>query len=89
VADWPSGKSAFTVVLASTGGQGQAVSKARDAVKRGIPAGVLHSDDYSSLKPGFWVVFAGQYPSSKKAEADIDKYAGMGFGGGYPRLVKK
>ena len=76
-------------MLASTGSRGSAESKARDAVKRGIPAGVLRSDDYSSLKPGFWVVFAGQYPTSEAAEEDIEKYAGMGFGGGYPRQVKE
>ena len=89
VAEWPAGETAFTIVLASTDTRGRAEAKARDAVERGIPAGVLRSDDYSSLKPGFWVVFAGQYATSAKAEADIEKYAGMGFGGGYPRQVKK
>ena len=30
----------------------------------GFTSGVLHSDDYSSLNPGFWVAYVGPYPES-------------------------
>ena len=66
----------------------QAYAKAREAKSRGIDAGVLHSNDYSSLNPGYWVVFAGQYSSASQASSHIQEYAGKGFSGGYPRQVK-
>ena len=49
----------------------------------GADAGVLHSDDFSSLRKGYWVVFAGQYPDQKAAQA-----AAKGRGGdAYARRV--
>ncbi|HEX8066043.1 MAG TPA: SPOR domain-containing protein [Thermoleophilaceae bacterium] len=87
-ASWPAGKTAHTVVLVSAKSRSSADSKARQAVGRGVPAGVLHSDDYSSLRPGYWVVFAGQFDSSEEARKAADRYAEQGFSGGYPRLVK-
>jgi cell division septation protein DedD len=89
IATWPDGTSAYTVVLISAKRRAQANAKAREAKSRGIDAGVLHSNDYSSLNPGYWVVFAGQYNSADEARAKIDEYASKGFPGGYPRQVKK
>ena len=34
--------------------------------------GVLHSDDFSSLKSGFWVVFSGQYDTQSDASDALD-----------------
>ncbi|HEX8744332.1 MAG TPA: SPOR domain-containing protein [Thermoleophilaceae bacterium] len=87
-AEWPKGKTAYTVVLVSATSRNAADAKAEQAVKRGIDAGVLRSDDFSSLRPGFWVVFAGQFDSSEEATRAADRYAEQGFGGGYPRQVK-
>jgi sporulation related protein len=88
-ASWPAGKTAYTVVLISAKKKAQANAKAKEAKTRGIDAGVLRSDDYSSLNPGYWVVFAGQYKTADQARSHIDEFAGKGFPGGYPRLVKK
>jgi cell division septation protein DedD len=88
IAKWPAGKTAYTVVLVSAKSHKQANAKAQEAVSRGIDAGVLHSNDYSSLNPGYWVVFAGQYSSAGQASSHIQEYAGKGFSGGYPRQVK-
>ena len=87
-AEWPDGKTAYTVVLVSATSRNAADAKAEQAIKRGIKAGVLRSDDFSTLRPGFWVVFAGQYDSSEEATRAADRYAEQGFGGGYPRQVK-
>jgi hypothetical protein len=76
-------------VLISAPTHKQANAKAREAISRGIDAGVLHSNNYSSLNPGYWVVFAGQYSSANEARSHIDDYASKGFAGGYPRQVKK
>jgi hypothetical protein len=89
IASWPSGTTAYTVVLVSAKRRAQANAKAREAKSRGIDAGVLHSNDYSSLNPGYWVVFSGQYDSADQARAKIDEFASKGFPGSYPRQVKK
>ena len=34
--------------------------------------GVLDSDDFTSLKQGFWVVFAGEYDSQSEAAEALD-----------------
>ena len=40
---------------------------------RASPVGILNSDDYSSLEPGHWVVFSGQYDSQRAADAGADR----------------
>jgi hypothetical protein len=81
LASWPSGKTGWTAVLASTKSRSEAERKARAA---GSPeAGVLHSDDFSSLRKGYWVVFSGQYDAQKAAEGAA-KSAG---GGAYAREI--
>nr|MDQ3936974.1 SPOR domain-containing protein [Actinomycetota bacterium] len=87
-AEWPAGKTAYTVVLVSATSRNAADAKAEQAIKRGIEAGVLRSDDFSTLRPGYWVVFAGQFDTSEQATRAADRYASQGFGGGYPRQVK-
>ena len=67
----------------------QAYAKAREAKSRGIDAGVLHSNDYSSLNPGYWVVFVGQYKTVGQAQSHSGDYASKGFSGGYPRRINK
>lgn len=79
LAQWPDGKRAWTVVVASTRSRSEARKKARAAGD----AGVLHSDDFSSLRKGYWVVFAGQYPSRSAAETAAESRAG----GAYARRV--
>ena len=81
LATWPEGKRAWTVVLASTSSRAEAEKKAEDA--GGGDVGVLKSDDYSSLRKGYWVVFAGQYPSQGAAQSAAE---GQG-GGAYARRV--
>ncbi|HYM58614.1 MAG TPA: SPOR domain-containing protein [Solirubrobacteraceae bacterium] len=82
-AAWPTGRSAWTVVLASTRSKAPAQRRARRPGASGAPVGVLNSSDYSSLSKGFWVVFSGQYESREAAAQ-----AAEGFGkDAYPRRV--
>ncbi len=68
IAQWPAGRTAYTVVIASNPSRAQAEQRARkEASQGGGEVGVLHSDDYSSLRKGYWVVFSGQYPSRQQA----------------------
>jgi predicted nucleic acid-binding Zn ribbon protein len=66
--DWPAGRSAWTIILKSATSKSAAESAARDLQSQGVTVGVLNSDDHSSLNPGYWVVFSGQYDSQKAAE---------------------
>ena len=76
LAEWPEGKSGWTVVIASTGSRAEAEKKAEAA---GADAGVLHSDDFSSLRKGYWVVFAGQYPNRQAAQSAAEAKGGDAY----------
>jgi hypothetical protein len=72
-AEWPAGKSGWTVVLSSDTTRSAAERKARQFADDGVAGvGVLRSDDFSSLKGGFWVVFAGEYDSQSAASDALD-----------------
>jgi SPOR domain len=73
IASWPSGQSGWTVVLASKTSESEANDVAQGFVDDGIAdVGVLRSDDFSSLKSGFWVVYSGEYDSQSEASAALD-----------------
>jgi hypothetical protein len=70
IVEWPS-ESGYTVVIASlptSGGRELAVRKAREALRSNLPeVGVLDSAEFSSLHPGYYVVFSGIYPNQRAA----------------------
>jgi hypothetical protein len=73
IASWPAGESGWTVVLASTTSKSSADDKAQGFIDDGISGvGVLNSDDFGSLNPGYWVVYSGQYDSQAEARSALD-----------------
>jgi hypothetical protein len=76
LASWPEGETAWTVVIASTTSRADAEKKARAA---GADAGVLKSDDFSSLREGYWVVFSGQYDSRSAAQSAAEGQGGDAY----------
>jgi hypothetical protein len=72
IASWPSGKTAWTVILESATSKSAADAKANEFSSDGTSVGVLHSDDFSSLNKGYWVVFSGTYDSKSAAEGALD-----------------
>jgi septal ring-binding cell division protein DamX len=73
IAEWPAGTSGWTVVLASTTSESSANDKADGFIADGISGvGVLRSDDFSSLKAGYWVVFSGEYDTQAEARDALD-----------------
>jgi eukaryotic-like serine/threonine-protein kinase len=88
---WPPGKSAFTVILASMPSKSAADDKLQKAQAAGISgAAILRSDDFPTLKPGYWVVFDGQYDSIGQAQSQAATDRGKGeFSDAYPRFVSK
>jgi septal ring-binding cell division protein DamX len=70
-ADWPGG-SGWTVIIESASTQSKAESVATAAQGKGHTVGILHSDDYSSLNPGYYVVYTEKYSSESAANAGRD-----------------
>jgi len=83
---WPGG-SGFTVILASLGSQAEANSTQAEATDRGLDAGILYSSNFSSLRPGYWVVFSGVFPSASGAAARASRAHELGYTDAYPRFV--
>jgi hypothetical protein len=83
---WPAGRDAWTVVLFSSTRKAEADSKAKAFADQGKPVGVLDSDDYSSLRGGYFVVFSGQYDSQDQAQTAAEGF-GSSAPGAYARKV--
>jgi hypothetical protein len=90
---WPAGRNGFTVVLESiptTAGRAFAVARARAAARSGIPSvGVLNSGSFSSLHPGYFVVFSGVYSSQAAADQGRVTAAGKGYPAAYAREIRR
>ena len=77
-------------IPAGGGGHSLAITRARSASKDGLPqVGVLDSSRYSSLHPGYYVVFSGIYPSRGQADAAQAGANAKGFGASYVRQITR
>jgi hypothetical protein len=87
---WPA-RDGYTVILQSLpagGGRANAVRTAKQALAAGLPrVGVLDSAQYSSLHPGYFVVFSGVYPSNSQASAHTAEAQQAGFTAAYVRPI--
>jgi hypothetical protein len=89
---WPSGRDGFTVVLSSVpeGNRTQAVAKARQALEAGLDqVGVLQSARYSSLHPGYVVVFSGVYRSLEQAQEASARARDLAYRDAYAAQVAR
>jgi hypothetical protein len=88
---WPAGRSGWTIVLdslPSPSGRAAANAEAQRARRGGMKkVGVLDSSQFSSLHPGYLVVFSGIYGSQAEAQSAIIDAHRHGFGGAYPRQI--
>jgi hypothetical protein len=84
--DWPGG-SGYTTILASLPSKAAALRVQAMARERGLDAGVLYSTRYSSLRPGYWVVFSGKSAGQRKADRRTARAKSLGYGKAYPRFV--
>lgn len=91
--EWPADEDGFTVVLSSlpvSGGRDLAMQTARRGIRSGLSeVGVLDSQDFASLHPGFFVVFAGVYPSLEAAENAVADARDEGFSNAYARQITR
>ena len=91
IGSWPSGRSGYTVVLQSlpaSEGRDAALAQAHHALAAGLAdVGVLLSSDFSSLRAGYWVIYAGEFSSSGAAQSAASSDRGHGFSGAYPARI--
>ena len=90
---WPPSGSGWTVVLASypeTGSRAAPVAAATRAARAGLPeVGILDSAGFSSLHPGYYVVFSGIYSAPADAETALRTAHASGFGSAYSRQISR
>jgi hypothetical protein len=90
---WPANTSGWTIVLVSypkQGGRSAALTTAARAVKAKLrQVGILDSDAYASLQPGYFVVFTGVFPTKDDADAAVSTARQAGFGGAYSRQIAR
>ena len=69
--EWPRTASGWTIVLVSVPkakGGDEVVAVAQQARTRGLRrVGVLDSSQFGSLRPGYWMTFAGRYANEAEA----------------------
>jgi hypothetical protein len=92
LAEWPTGTTGWTNILVSIpkiDGRDAAVARAEQARRRGLRrVGVLDSSRYASLHPGYWVVFAGVYPSEPEATSRLREARGA-QGGAHTQRISR
>jgi hypothetical protein len=84
--DWPSGRTAWTAVVSSIRSLSEATATKGRVQASGQPAGVLESSDFSTLRPGYYVVFSGVFDTQAEAAAQSRRLEGS-FPGSYPRRI--
>ena len=91
IVPWPAGRSGWTIVLdslPSANGRAPATAEAQQALHLGLKkVGVLDSSQFSSLHPGYLVIFYGIYASQAAAQSAIIDAHQKGYGGAYPRRI--
>jgi hypothetical protein len=89
--DWPTGQSGYTVILESlpaTNGRTFALAQARAALHAGVPdVGILDSSQYSSLHPGYYVLFSGVFQSLDDANTAATTAQSHGYQRAYARRI--
>jgi hypothetical protein len=90
---WPVGKTGYTNVLESlpaTAGVAAATAKARSATRAGLPdVGILVSAQYSSLHPGYYVIFSGIYGTAAEAVGALRNAHAHGYPDAYQTKVTR
>lgn len=86
--EWPEGRTAWTVVLNSSGSREDAERLAGELASKGVPdVGVIDSNDFESLGPDSFVVFSGTFDSEAEAREALAGVRDEAGGGSTRRIV--
>ena len=77
----------WTPILGSKPSEADARAIADRAIAAGLNAGVLHSTNFRSLRPGYWVAFSGVYATQPEAASAAERARQLGFADAYSRFV--
>jgi hypothetical protein len=90
--DWPPSQNGYTIVIASlpaSSGREQAIRKAREVLASNLPeVGVIDAGEFSSLHPGYYVVFSGVYPDQREALNGIGRVQRL-YSAAYIRQISR
>jgi hypothetical protein len=90
--DWPPSQNGYTIVIASlpaSGGRAQAITKAREVLASKLPeVGLINSGEFSSLHPGYYVVFSGIYAEQRAALRGIGRVQSL-YPAAYIRQISR
>jgi septal ring-binding cell division protein DamX len=78
IAGWPARLGGWTVILTVSATRAGADGWASSIGAKGIPVGVLHTNQHRGMTPGYWVVFSGRYASRAGAQAAAGKLLARG-----------
>jgi cell division septation protein DedD len=78
---------AFVAIVSSEADEPTARAMVDELTERGYDSAVLHSDDHTSLEPGFWVAYVGPFADVAAAQTATDQLIGDGYTAAYPRCV--
>lgn len=84
--DWPGG-SGYSAMLGAFSSEAGARALQREVTEIGLDAGVLYSSNFSSLRPGYWVVFSGTFVNHEEAASRAARAQELGYTDSYPRFV--
>lgn len=77
----------FVVVVSSDAEEPTAEELRAELAEDGYDAGVLHSDDFASLDPGFWVAYVGPFGDLDDAKEARDDLKDDGYSDAYTACV--
>lgn len=77
----------YVVVVSSETDESDAQQLRDELTESGYDAGVLRSDDFSSLEPGYWVAYTGPFDDVPAAEASKAELVTAGYSAAYSRCV--
>ena len=86
-ASWPAGRTAWTIVMHATSSRAAAERRAQRLTSEGMVVGVLDSNRFRALPEDEWLVFSGQYDSSRAAAQARQELGSSAPGDAYVRRI--
>lgn len=86
-ASWPAGRNAWTIVMDATSSPAAAERRAQRLTAEGLVVGVLDSNQFRFLPADEWLVFSGQYDSSRAAAQARQELGSSAPGDAYVRRI--